>query len=1351
MSSRRIFLFLSRTLLVVFSIVALFLFFLTIRPGERLLRGILERQIQEYSGQKVQIGELETNLFGRVRIRDIQIYQQYLDQTVPLLILQHAEIRYRISDLFRRRFFISSLAIDGMTLLVRRDRFGSYNIPLIDLSRKPDSGFEKTPISVRLRQLSINNFSVQCEDASIPMELSLQEISCLVINEFKDRYQCSMQVVSGAIKYRDFNFPVKMLEISGLWDSVKWQLENIRLNLSDLRLEGKATVWKKKGDLIVGDFQLRGNPSSLLEGLRRKLPERIFPVNGEFNLSLQLGGTLKYPELKAKVNFPTLALGKLPFRSGVVLAGWKPGEISLEKLTFMISDGRVSGEGRIMTRGLLADKISILLDNIDLAILWKMIYGTDSPYQGNVNGKIVARGPIPNPKGWDVSANLIFNQVKYSSRSIPDFNANLNIQKGRMDFRFQQGASEILAKAELKEKYLSGDFQAKILKLEPLLTLSNVKELNGEIEIYGNISGKWKSPEITANIEGRNIAYQNFPVDSLKGQIRYKERKIYFSKLSAEGNLVKVDPTRPPFHLAGVGGGISYRVRADGPLHNLNASLSLELNQPEYMGYQFDKGYLQCALQDGRLAANTLQLEKDRLFMQATGEYSIFHFKGRCDVRIYEFPSPDINVGDIMVEYIKKMDEKSIKIRPIGNMEAVFDFAKKGYYSLKIREDALEIGKLKGIFPALSDIEGTTRYSLDFSGSFENPSWDINFETDKPKYKLVEIDSVKGNAVFGNNQLLIKNFELFKKGNYCSIEGMIPLYRNKDGRYSISPRESLRVRVKSTGVEVSLLNPFLGKELQISGLAVCDLSCNGTVKNPRLEGNLSIKNGSFRSSPGTPGIEKVSVDISINDSIIDIKQVRGMIKQTPFHLQGRIKSHQWKHFNLNINASIFDFKAITVAGIISEDKLQLDARTKKMDISLLQPFFPELRKLDGVINGEMILTGALKDPQVNGRVEVNGFALHLSGMVEEIREGMIILSFKGKEIKIEEISLRINGGKVLISGGFIYDFKGLSNVNLSAVLQNVKITRPREAIVVVESGDLEYQSKNDYYLLSGGVELGETRFLLDVKPQSLLFRGKTVQETRKVTSRLLQNTRIDLHIKGDKNVWINNNLGRLRLDVDIALIGTLEKPNLTGRISAEEGYVFYLDRKFDIKQGTVDFVDLNRINPVIDFTAEDKVRSRQVLGEEPYIILLSLQGPLDEVVLNLTSTPPLDKPDIVALLTFGATRGQLTGKDVTGRAGEISSRRVTGYVATKVENLLGLENLTIEDSLFRYGTQAGLRLRATKKISRRAELTYTTTVGYFNEQGIRLGYSLSKHFLLESQTVQQGRSNIGLRYRLRLK
>ena len=162
-------------------------------------------------------------------------------------------------------------------------------------------------------------------------------------------------------------------------------------------------------------------------------------------------------------------------------------------------------------------------------------------------------------------------------------------------------------------------------------------------------------------------------------------------------------------------------------------------------------------------------------------------------------------------------------------------------------------------------------------------------------------------------------------------------------------------------------------------------------------------------------------------------------------------------------------------------------------------------------------------------------------------------------------------------------------------------------------------------------------------------------------------------------------------------------------------------------------------------------------GAEPtaYDISIVIEGPLDEASFSLVSDPVLDRPDIVSLLTLGATRSELTGESggvrgaLAARAREVTSARVSGYLSNRLEGLLGLGTVTIEGDLFDFGKQWGPQLVASRQLTGRTVLTYRTNVGHMNENSIRLEYRLTRRFSLEGETDQAGSAGVDLKYRIR--
>ena len=239
------------------------------------------------------------------------------------------------------------------------------------------------------------------------------------------------------------------------------------------------------------------------------------------------------------------------------------------------------------------------------------------------------------------------------------------------------------------------------------------------------------------------------------------------------------------------------------------------------------------------------------------------------------------------------------------------------------------------------------------------------------------------------------------------------------------------------------------------------------------------------------------------------------------------------------------------------------------------------------------------------------------------------------------------------------------------------------------------------------------------------------------------------------------NLGKMRLDGQLALSQKAVRPAVTGEFRVVDGYIFYLDRKFEIEEATFRQLEPFRINPEINFRAVAEVRPIQATeGPTVYRVTLSLTGDLEHPKLQLQSEPPLSQADIVSLLTIGRVRGagNVASEGEMGiseilvqRAKSITSQQVTGLAARQMERLLNLESVTIEGNLFQTNQVWGPRVTITKRLAERLNLTYQTVVGHTNEQRVRISYRINPYLYLTGETDELGRAGIDLIARLRFK
>lgn len=1315
--------------------------------------------------QEVTIGGVETNIVSRLRVRNLSFYQVRDGKKLALLDLAYARGDYSLVGLLQRRFSLHSVTLDSLVLNVSMDSSGAYNIPTSILGNKAKRPAARSGWRVDLNQMNVGHSSITYSNESDSGFKSggLYNLQALLRRGREDAYLFELEGDSSRIVYGGMAFSMNQISLLGSWNESRLlQLDSLSLMVSGLPCAGSGIARTDGGEILVNaDFGIRGNPSEVANLMLSYLPEEIFPISGDVDLAFHIEGNLPNPDIMSHLTFQTLEIGSVPLHHGDVTLKYTDRSLILEKANLHTFGGTVAADGQLAFDSLAEYQFSSAVSNMDVAQIWWLLYGDDSPYQGQIKGRIQASGRAETIRDSRVSADLRLRQVKYQGRPIADFTAKLQLQRGRMTLQFHQEDSEVLADVKLADDNLAGQFSAKISQVEPLVGLFNVPEVSGGLAIWGDLGGRIDSPEIEAHISAENIRYQNFPLDSLRGEVSYRNGKVFVSKLDVAGSLDSVDSLASSFHLSNLSGGIIYRGSVSGPIDNLNGELAVNLIAPGYRDVRFDDGFARMGINHQEIVLNSLQLHCDSLLISAQGDFGITSSEGTCQIDLFVVPL-DYNPGSSKMEVSGGEEESPSSVSHFGTLTSKFRVRELRLEELRTSGTCNDLERLRILYPGTPDLGGSIALEVDLDSPSIDPKAEIKFLLQNPRFQEVQIDSIRGSLAFAGGLFNVDSLELFDGDSRTWIAASALLERTEEGRYRITDRSTMRGQAHGRNFDLGSVNPFLPQDMQIEGTGSYDLTWDGTRSDLHPSGSLTLTEATFQASAGVPAVRRINARMSVQDSLLSLDTLTAYVEEIPFQLRGHILASGRADLDLSVELSISNYGMLNATGYVNPDSLYLTAYTDHMDISLFQPFLPMLGQLSGTMNSELVVSGSISDPKLNGHLEVRQMSMRPPFFSKPFEQGILKADFDYDAVRLDSLFMRKENGFVFMAGNLTHTGGDLDDIDLTFRASDLNVSRPKEVILLIKSAGLHYKSQNGAYLLSGDIVLGESRFLLNFKPQSILPFAKSVDRPERALPPFLKQTRMDVRLRESDRVWIDNNVARLRLRTELGIVGTPAQPNLNGRIWAEDGYLLFLDRKFKIKQGTVDFADPSRLNPIIDLSAESTVKSYRGLETTPYKISLSLQGPLDELVVELTSDPPLEKSNIISLLAIGATREEMTTKDAEGkepgfggvlleRTGSLSSQKISGYISRSLGVYTGLDEVTIEGNLFNFGKSWGPRLVASKKITDRMEVTYTTNVGHFNENGIRLDYRLSKHFSLESQTDQMGNAGTDLKYGIRFR
>ena len=156
-----------------------------------------------------------------------------------------------------------------------------------------------------------------------------------------------------------------------------------------------------------------------------------------------------------------------------------------------------------------------------------------------------------------------------------------------------------------------------------------------------------------------------------------------------------------------------------------------------------------------------------------------------------------------------------------------------------------------------------------------------------------------------------------------------------------------------------------------------------------------------------------------------------------------------------------------------------------------------------------------------------------------------------------------------------------------------------------------------------------------------------------------------------------------------------DRLRLTGTVNTVRGTYDFQGRRFDIlRDGTVRFDGLDELDPTLD------IKTQRVI--QAVTANVNIRGRLSKPEIVLSSTPPLEEADILALIVFNQPMNQLgEGQQISlaQRAQALATGAVVGQLSRSIGTLLNVDLFEIstapetgDAAQFTIGQQLGQNL-----------------------------------------------------------
>ncbi|MFV0388745.1 MAG: translocation/assembly module TamB domain-containing protein [Pyrinomonadaceae bacterium] len=1097
----------------------------------------------------------------------------------------------------------------------------------------------------------------------------------------------------------------------------------VRLSVRNGYIEGATD------DFDAGDVDLVQNGK--LNAVRVKKPIFVLEPSGRYRASMDMsiGGGL---------------LGKVPLgeaRAGVVATDQG---VTLNEISASVFDGKLEGNAQIASNNSTKSSINATFADLNASQLLALAGGQMFPVEGKANGKanLSFYGTNIKQADGDVNADIVATAGNDDQGLIPlTGKIDLNAKNGLFSIRegiLNTPKSALVAtgkfdlsgnKSDMGLRLSSADaseidhlFRVFDVSPETTVQLDNYKtEFAGNFLFDGRVTGNLSNPYVSGSAYLQSLLVSGNNLGSIGGNISVTPENIAFS----EGLLTETD-----------GGTLAFNVNSPRFGDN-NMSVDAKLTN-------VDLGSILTALALDSIPESIREIKADTtgavnltgLPNQMQGEATLTAKNGSVKGESFEnlnthviFDGTRINLDKLFAQFGKGT----------FNANGIFDTTSR-LFDFQANSDEVPIERLIAFLPVKESapkIEGDINFEGKATGNANNPAtFDINFSG------VGNNVAINGSA-FGNisfegktvNQILTAKMTSRLSGKIQLINGTVnfgetgmPLHA--EATLNQSPLEPFIAIVRP---------PSRDNSIDISGTASGKILLDGNLTKPNDSGNNVFTSEFLR---GIAHFTKFSLKVN----------------ETPLSATDVNVTFDTNHATINNARFTGGGSDLAVNGTVAfannySNNLSLNG---KLNLRILDAISKNMF-FSGYADLAVRLTGANADARLNGMAGVESASATTFVGSERITferlNGNII--FTSNQVQIDRLTGFLGGGRIVASGGALLRNLKLTGYRMEVRGDDVTARLPKDFITtgdadvqingrLIEPNDPVKQATMET-LVSGQFIAKRSTYGKDIDIADLISgrRDISLSQSSGGGSSLIGVPKLDIRVLGRNSVRINNNIADLTASADLRVTGDIEYPQLTGRITANTGTIFFRDDRYDIQRGVLVFPpNSDSLMPNINLLA--------VTEKSGYQIFVSLSGPLSDseaLNVNLRSNPSLPQADVVSLITTGNLANTGSGIPTYAQGVNTAAEILTDQIINKpiqkaTDKLFGINRFQLDPIISGVRKNPTARLTVGRQINRNLLVTYSTNLSEDQNQVLALEYRVSNRLSFLAQYEQRSLTNV---------
>ncbi|MDH4258238.1 MAG: translocation/assembly module TamB, partial [Candidatus Aminicenantes bacterium] len=303
-----------------------------------------------------------------------------------------------------------------------------------------------------------------------------------------------------------------------------------------------------------------------------------------------------------------------------------------------------------------------------------------------------------------------------------------------------------------------------------------------------------------------------------------------------------------------------------------------------------------------------------------------------------------------------------------------------------------------------------------------------------------------------------------------------------------------------------------------------------------------------------------------------------------------------------------------------EDDLSVGIRGSFTNLDLLFPW----KGARGRVNYLGEVKGPKASPQVKGAIDFSGSLFPLPGFAHAFMDYSGLIFVENNKLTFRSLRAELGGGEVQGSGELLIGDGGVEIIHAKLEGKNMLLS-PMERTRVLADGTLSLVKEPDRFVLEGDIYAHKLSWRREIN-EEVIFYSRPYYEAEKEPG-FFDDLTLNIRLRADDDAWLENSIGRIRGRFDLSVTGSVSEPVVTGEMEGLGGDVYFQDRKFKLLVGRVNYINPTSTQPYLSFKGETHVKD--------YRVTFSLDGLLDHLNPEFTSSPPLPPEDVLALLALG--------------------------------------------------------------------------------------------------------------------